>query len=276
MQKIIYTKDISKYKKQIDQSIISHIEEGLVETFEDFGTYILAAFDWYDIYNAEQEPSQMIVYFDDDDLFIICENDYSYSAAVRCFSETDANEKTLFLFFKNLFRGDTKNLEKIEDRISVMDDRTIDGKGDGIREDIVDVRYELLTLKKYYDQFGPIFEEFSDNDNALLSDRYTDLFEILKNRNDKRLSTVLNLREYIAQVRESYQAQIDIEQNRIMKVFTLVTSIFLPLSLVAGWYGMNLRMPEYSAIYAYPVLIGVCAAVCAVWFVVFRKKGWFK
>ncbi|MDD6605752.1 MAG: CorA family divalent cation transporter [Oscillospiraceae bacterium] len=43
------------------------------------------------------------------------------------------------------------------------------------------------------------------------------------------------LREYGIQVRELFQAEIDIRQNRIMKILTIVTTIFLPLPLVAGW-----------------------------------------
>ena len=43
------------------------------------------------------------------------------------------------------------------------------------------------------------------------------------------------LREYGIQVRELFQAEIDIRQNRIMKILTIVTPIFLPLPLVAGW-----------------------------------------
>lgn len=53
------------------------------------------------------------------------------------------------------------------------------------------------------------------------------------------------LRDYSVQVRESYQAQVDIRLNRMMYIFTFVTVIFLPLTLIVGWYGMNFSgMPE--------------------------------
>ena len=45
-----------------------------------------------------------------------------------------------------------------------------------------------------------------------------------------------------------YQAQIDIEQNNLMKFFTVVTSIFAPLTLITGWYGMNLKLPELGGV----------------------------
>lgn len=276
MQKVIYRNEIENYAKEIDQSIISYIEEGLIETFEGFQDYALVAFDWYDIHDDEKDPSQVIIYFDRDDFFVICENEVSYNAAKSLFSEAPTNEKAMYLFFKNMFKGDNRNLELLEDKISDLDDAVIAGKSDDARMQIVDIRYELLRLKKYYEQFELVFEELCENDNELISEQYLFYFEALRNRTDKLSSYVMNLREFIVQVRESYQAQVDIEQNRIMKVFTLVTSVFLPLTLIAGWYGMNLQMPEFKWAYSYPVLIGVCLAVCGVWFVVFRKKGWFK
>ena len=120
------------------------------------------------------------------------------------------------------------------------------------REQIVDLRYEILRLKKYYEQFELVFDELCENDNELISENYINYFEVLRNRTDRMTSSVMNLREFVVQVRESYQAQIDIEQNRLMKIFTLVTSIFLPLTLIAGWYGMNLKMPEVEWAYSYP------------------------
>ena len=63
------------------------------------------------------------------------------------------------------------------------------------------------------------------------------------------MHSVLNLRDYLSQVREAYQSQIDINLNNVMKIFTVITAIFLPLSLIAGWYGMNFNMPEYQSPY---------------------------
>ena len=276
MQKVIYRNEIENYTQQMESAVVTYIEEGQIETFEGFETFSIIAFDFYDIKNLEADPSQMLLYLDADDLFIICENEMSYNAAKKYFVETPSNERAMYYFFKNLFKGDTKNLEELEDRISDLDDAVIHDGSEEIREKILDARYEVLRLKKYYEQFEEIFDELCDNDNDMLSEEYLQYFDILNNRCSRLLSQVLNLKEYVVQVRESYQAQIDIEQNRLMKVFTLMTSIFLPLTLIAGWYGMNLKMPEFDWDYGYPFVILVCVLVCVIWAVVFKKKGWFK
>ena len=86
---------------------------------------------------------------------------------------------------------------------------------------------------------------------------------------------VLGQREYVMQLRDLMQSQLDVKQNRIMTVLTVVTSIFLPLTLIAGWYGMNFKyMPELEWRYSYPVVIllsVVIVVVCLIWF---KRKKW--
>ena len=141
--------------------------------------------------------------------------------------------------------------------------------------EIVRFRRELLRLKKYYEQLQSIFEELTENDNGLFSEDSLRWFEVLSNRVDRLLKSTINLRDYVTQVREAYQAQLDIQANNIMKVFTVVTSVFLPLSLITGWYGMNfVNMPELTWQGGYPTIIGVCVAVVAGLLIMFKRKKW--
>lgn len=84
------------------------------------------------------------------------------------------------------------------------------------------------------------------------------------------------LREYASQVSSEYQAQVDIAQNRIMKLLTIVTTIFMPLSLIVGWYGMNFAyMPELGWRYGYPAVIAVSVLVVGGCVVYFRRKRYW-
>ena len=82
------------------------------------------------------------------------------------------------------------------------------------------------------------------------------------------------LREYALQILEMYQARLDIGQNRIMTFLTIVTSIFMPLTLITGWYGMNFKeMPELGWKFGYPVCIIICIALlCAEIYYMHRNK----
>ena len=78
------------------------------------------------------------------------------------------------------------------------------------------------------------------------------------------------------QLREMHQTQVDMHQNQIMKFLTIVTTIFMPLTLIAGWYGMNfVNMPELSWKYGY-LMVGVISAavlVLGLW-ICKKKKFW--
>lgn len=76
-------------------------------------------------------------------------------------------------------------------------------------------------------------------------------------------------------MREAYQSRLSIKQNELMKLFTVVTVIFLPLTLIVGWYGMNFKfMPELYSPLGYPAVIFVSAAI-VVWLIwYFKKKKW--
>lgn len=59
-----------------------------------------------------------------------------------------------------------------------------------------------------------------------------------------------------------------------MKVFTIISGIFLPLTLLVGWYGMNFNMPEFQLKYGYPIVIGISVMIVVVCILFFRKKKW--
>ena len=84
------------------------------------------------------------------------------------------------------------------------------------------------------------------------------------------------LREYLVQIRELYQSLIAVQQNQVMSILTVVTTIFLPLTLIAGWYGMNFKhMYELNSPYSYPIFILISFLVCISLVIYFKKKHWF-
>jgi magnesium transporter len=64
--------------------------------------------------------------------------------------------------------------------------------------------------------------------------------------------------------------------NEIMKVLTIISTIFIPLSFLAGLYGMNfIYMPEFSYPFAYPILIIVMVLIIVLMLYFFKRKKWF-
>ena len=118
-------------------------------------------------------------------------------------------------------------------------------------------------------------EGLSENENAIFEETTLKYFDRLQKKTERYYENVLNLREAVTQVRESYQAQVDINLNYTMKIFTVITTIFLPLTLIVGWYGMNFEMPEYHWNHSYAMVIGLSISVVVAGVAFFKKKGWF-
>lgn len=183
--------------------------------------------------------------------------------------------KILHIFLDRLTSKDTYELEKIEQEISNLEEGLIKTGTNDYLNKIIILRKRLLKLKRYYEQFYDVAEGIEENSNDLIDKKTIKSLKMITSRVNRLYQSVINLRDYVSQVREAYQAQIDINQNNIMKIFTVITSIFLPLTLIVGWYGMNLQMPEYNWNFGYIYVIILSIIVISICFGIFKKKKWF-
>jgi magnesium transporter len=82
-------------------------------------------------------------------------------------------------------------------------------------------------------------------------------------------------REILSSVHDVYLSIVSNKMNQVMKVLTIFASIFIPLTFLAGLYGMNFKyMPELQWPWAYPVLLGVMILVAGVMLLYFKGKKW--
>ncbi|MGM9912727.1 magnesium transporter CorA family protein [Floccifex sp.] len=280
MQKIIAFEKADELFIYIDESksklLKEHINSHKMASFELYPQFYLCSFNWYDINSPETNTNRVIIYFDLEDLLIFCENEQTKQKLQPFLVSYSQNDKTLHHFLFSLLENDMDYLDDYEDVITDAEDEALKGHYRGYLEKIQEYRKELLRLKRYYTQLQVICDGLIDNENNLISEHEMIHFNILHNRVDRCYAAVLNLHDYITQMREAYQSQIDIEQNQLMKFFTLVTALFLPLTLMVGWYGMNFKnMPELSSPLGYPIFIIVSILICVALLIYFKKKKWF-
>lgn len=181
--------------------------------------------------------------------------------------------RILYAFFNNLTIHDSEELEALEEEISDIEERVMEGASEDFIKDIVTMRKKLMFYKKYYEQLLDVAESIEENSNGILSSGALRYFKMFTSRVDRLNRSVLNLRDYITQVREAYQSQVDIGLNAIMKLFTVITAIFLPLTLLVGWYGMNFKnMPELQWRYGYAFVVCLSVGVVVFCILYFKKK----
>ena len=179
----------------------------------------------------------------------------------------------LLEFFIN---DDVLYLQRYEDMLVSVEEELLDGDVEDFHTDMLRYRREILTLTSYYQQFTEFIQMIGENKNRLFNVEDSRLFQVLANRADRLYDNTKMLREYTAQLRELHKSQLDIEQNRTMRVLTVVTTIFMPLSVIVGWYGMNFNnMPELASKYGY-LGVAIFSALVVIGEIAFFKwKKWF-
>ncbi len=184
-------------------------------------------------------------------------------------------ERFLYDFLEQVISQDLEMLEQMEQALDKMEDEILaDDTAESLSR-LNTVRGKLLDLHLHYGRLIDLGQELQENENGFFAEENIRYFRLFTQRVERLRDTVSNLRDYTVQLRELIQTRIDEKQNRIMTLLTVITTIFTPLTLITGWYGMNFKyMPSLESKISYPIVIVVCIAIvvgCILWF---KKKKW--
>ncbi len=198
------------------------------------------------------------------------------SALKKCNLATVCVEKVAVAFFESIISDDGKHIEDMQRRINAMEEIV---EKDRVKNDfnlrLLDMKKRLLDMRNYYEQLIDIAEALEDNAPALFSKESERYFATLEKKAGRLKECVDVLRDNVVHIKEAYQSYLELKLNQTMKVFTVFTVIFLPLTLITGWYGMNFEyMPELKWKYGYVFVICLSLAVGCVFVFIFKKKRW--
>ena len=184
-------------------------------------------------------------------------------------------ERFLYDFLEEIVKDDLHIMEKTEKELDEFEDRILaqDEKLDLGR--INTMRGQMRELRIHYEQLIDMTQELEENENGFFKEKDLHYLHLFMNRMLRLSGIAASVRDHTTQVRELYQTQLDVRQNRTMTLLTVIATIFMPLTLIPSWYGMNFRpMPELEYTWSYPVVILVCLAIAIGCLVFFKKKKW--
>lgn len=241
--------------------------------------YIYSAFYVPSKINAQKRNSFDCIVFKKR-IILIDDSDYTDKIVNNIFNRDERKSYDLGKFFYELLSEiifkDLIFLDSFDEKLYKIENDIINNNFDKFNSKLSEVKRHLLVYYRHYsqllalcDSINEMEEEFFDYETRRLLSLYSQRVERLKDE------TAL-LREYTLQIQDMYQSQIGVKQNDIMKTLTIVTTIVLPLSLLAGWYGMNFKyMPELAMRYSYYVVIAVSVVIVAASLIVFKIKKYF-
>ncbi len=185
-----------------------------------------------------------------------------------------SRERFLYNFCVKFMDADLDNLGRYSRKIMQIEEEIHNNELDEVTQKIAQIRKELLILREYYDEMHDFGKQLEENENNFFSGKNLEYFGIISDRADRLMGRTMYLLDYVGQVRETYEGKVAEKQNANMEFLTIISTIFFPLTLITGWYGMNFgNMPELAN--GYPGVIALSLAVIAIVIFIFKKRNIF-
>ena len=197
-----------------------------------------------------------------------------FEHALQRFCEPGSLEKVLYAFLDALLAGATESLEKMEKQMVIIEHELVQDRIDAsVNKDLFRLKKQLFTLRNYYEEMIDLAQVLEENELEIFEASQLHYFYLFAGKAKRMSESVKEEKEGLLHLKEALDASLEYNINHIMKVFTVVTTVFLPLTLIVGWYGMNFRyMPELNWKYGYVFVVILSIAVVVCCFVYFRKK----
>ena len=215
-------------------------------------------------------------YLGKDEIIFISDNQEINSIFLRLEKHTFGKSSLVKFFLgvlEYLIRNDSIYLQNIEDELSKLEESLLSTIPQNFYEDILRYRKILSKLHAYYDQLTDLGQDMEENFSGILSPEECALWQVYTNRTERLHNHTERLIEYLLQIRELYQSQLAAQQNKVITFLTVVTTIFLPLTLIAGWYGMNFsNMLAFKWNYGYLAVIILSVIIIVAEIIYFKKK----
>jgi magnesium transporter len=141
--------------------------------------------------------------------------------------------------------------------------------------ELIYLRRQVYKIKKYLNPLRYIGDSIVTNDNGMISEENLKYFESLNIKMEKLMQAQETLVQDLALVREAYESETANKTNELMKVFTIVAAVFLPLDLITGIFGLGLKgMPLADNNYGFYIILIIMVLIAGYLLYLFHKKKW--
>jgi magnesium transporter len=166
-------------------------------------------------------------------------------------------------------------LESYGDRLESAEEQVLTGAGPREIPQIHRLRRELLLFRREVWPMRDVIRTLQREPHECMGETTRTYLRDVYDHSMQIIDLCDTYRELAAGLAETYTSSLSIRMNEVMKLLTIITTIFIPITFLAGVYGMNFRhMPEEDWVWAYPLFWVVCLTVTGGMLMWFRRKGW--
>jgi magnesium transporter len=166
-------------------------------------------------------------------------------------------------------------LDRLSERVDVLEEVVVSAQDREIVTAIHGLKREHLFLRRAAWPTREVVAALLRTDSDLVADRLHPYLRDVYDHAVEIVDTIESLRDMLAGMLDIYLSSVSNRMNSVMKVLTIITTIFVPLTFIAGVYGMNFQhMPELKEAWAYPAVLALMGALAIGMLLIFRWKDW--
>jgi magnesium transporter len=166
-------------------------------------------------------------------------------------------------------------LEQIGGRTEVLEQQVVEDPGPEVLREIHRLRSEIAMIRRAVGPMREVLGRLGRGDSALIGEEWEMFLRDVYDHVIQVAETTDSLREVLIGMLDTYLSSTSNRMNEVMKVLTIIATIFIPATFVAGVYGMNFDwMPELHTRWGYPAALSVMLAIAVGMLIYFRRKDW--
>lgn len=268
-------------------------DKSTVDACNDANGYFRSNVEIYDSYTftelriigrPDEAEDCVAVYFKKNCFIVVDVEDHDGStrkkvldALQRCRHENVTLERVVYIFLDSLVTEDIKTLESISTMLPEFEEDIFkDQVGKNFNLDLLTLKKRLMRFHNYYEQLLDITDVIEENENGIFNGASLMSISNISNKVSRLREDTDSLKNTVEHLQDAYSSWLDSKMNNTMKIFTVLTSIFFPLTIIVGWYGMNFQsMPEFTWKYGYVYVIALSVVIVLVTMLIAKKKKWF-
>lgn len=270
-------------KLNIDDQIIfecNNNNKNLRNTFETYDNYSFGILNIRNIKDITKEYGRIGFFLMNNLLCIILlneENNMITNNINDILNKITINytfERIISTILEQLISGSFDTLEYFEKKIINIEKEVFKKEiNKNLNIVIFSIKKELTIYKRYFEYILNFINNLKADENDIFNNTNLRYINNLEDKLIRLSNNTQYLIESAIHLRETYQSAIDYYQNKTIKLLTIITSIFMPLTLITGWYGMNfVYMPEIYFKYSYPCIILLAILIIIICIIFFKKR----
>ena len=183
--------------------------------------------------------------------------------------------KLLYMVLDRLVLKSLGVIAELERKIEAQEERVLKVGRRNMVNELIFLRRQVFKIRRYLNPLTYIGDMLLLNELEIIDYSMIKYFSNIDIKFSQLNNDANELCHLISNLREAYESEIANQLNEIMKVFTIISTIFLPLTLVSGIYGMNFEnIPELKLKYGYFLVLGLMVGIVGGLILIFRKKKW--